>query len=138
MVPAPSDRHQRLEAELLLVLAPLAKRLGLITTVETGLFRADKDYKVPDLVVSRPEDRSERGVEGRAELVIEIRSPGDETHEKIEWYLSVGVREVVVIDRDTLGVTRFGSAGALAVTFETLEGPRLRLSWDGGREEISV
>jgi len=138
MVPPPFDRLQRLEAKLLLALAPPAQRLGLVTTVETGVFRADNDYRVPDLVISRSEDRSERGIEGRAELVIEIRSPNDETYQKIDWYLSVGVREVVVIDRDTLGVTRFGSNGALAVTFETLEGPRLRLTWDGGQEEISV
>jgi len=138
MVPPASDRHQRLETELLLVLAPLAKGLGLVATVETGVFRADNDYKVPDLAVTCAQDRSERGIEARAEMVIEIRSPGDETYQKIDWYLSVGVREVIVIDRDTLGVTRFGSGGALPVTFETIEGPRLRLTWADGNEVIAL
>jgi Uma2 family endonuclease len=33
--------------------------------------------------------------------VIEIHSPGDETYEKFPFFAKLGVREVVVIDRDT-------------------------------------
>lgn len=51
--------------------------------------------------------RSERGVEGRALLVVEIRSPGDEAFEKVEFCERVGVREVLVIDRDSKSLRRW-------------------------------
>lgn len=34
-------------------------------------------------------------------MVIEVESPGDESREKLPFYLGVGVREVLLIDRDT-------------------------------------
>jgi predicted membrane GTPase involved in stress response len=49
----------------------------LVLSYETGLYaraHGESNYRVPDLLLRRPEDRSERGVEGRAELVIEILS----------------------------------------------------------------
>ena len=33
--------------------------------------------------------------------MIEIRSPEDETYDKLPFYAALGTREVVVIDRDT-------------------------------------
>jgi len=73
MVPPAGGPHQEFAGELFLVLAPLAKRRGLRPYYETGLFRADKNYRVPDQLYCRPEHESERGAEG-AELVVEIRS----------------------------------------------------------------
>ena len=40
VVPSPGGRHQRLGSELLVALAPLAERSGLVPSSETGLFRA--------------------------------------------------------------------------------------------------
>jgi len=40
-------------------------------------------------------------------LVIEIHSPDDETYKKLPWYAKQGVREVVVINRDTRKVELF-------------------------------
>ena len=34
-------------------------------------------------------------------MVVEIRSPGDETMEKLPFYAQLGVPEVWIIDRDT-------------------------------------
>jgi Uma2 family endonuclease len=53
-----------------------------------------------DVVVARPEHTSSRGVEGPAGLVVEIRSPDDETYEKFPFYEQVGVREVLVVELD--------------------------------------
>ncbi|HEX6986206.1 MAG TPA: Uma2 family endonuclease [Planctomycetaceae bacterium] len=63
-----------------------------------------RDYRAPDLVLVGPDrlDRlRETHVEGGPTVAVEIRSPGDETYEKFEFYASVGTAEVWVIDRDT-------------------------------------
>ena len=56
------------------------------------------------MVVFGPEAASERGVDGRPEVVVEIRSPGDEPDAKVPWYVAHGARAVLVIERDTLGL----------------------------------
>jgi Uma2 family endonuclease len=76
-----------------LILGPLAERHGLVPSYETGLFGADDDYRVPDQLYCRPGQQSDRGAEG-AELIVEIRSKGDETYEKIGFYAELGVREI--------------------------------------------
>jgi Uma2 family endonuclease len=62
------------------------------------------DYRIPDLVLLRPErfaiDRNEY-FEGAPSVVVEIRSPGDETDEKMPFYRDLGVPEVWIVDRDT-------------------------------------
>jgi Uma2 family endonuclease len=63
-----------------------------------------KDYRIPDLVLLRPErfaiDRNEY-FEGAPDVVVEIQSPGDETEEKMPFYFRLGVPEVWVIQRDS-------------------------------------
>ncbi|MDQ6784851.1 MAG: Uma2 family endonuclease [Actinomycetota bacterium] len=104
MVPAPGFRHQALESWLVETWAPVARHVGLQVTAETGLFDpavpGNSSYRRPDVVVSRPEHISARGVEGRAELAVEIRSPGDETDAKVPFYERVGVAEMLIIDTD--------------------------------------
>lgn len=115
VVPPANSEHQRLEFELVMLLGPLARQLGLVFRFEMGVIApgvADwSDFKVPDLLIASPESVSERGVEGRAELVIEIRSPGDETFDKIDWYGRAGTQELLVIDRDTKQVRHWGFPG---------------------------
>lgn len=151
MVPPAGGPHQRLGSELLQVLAPLSKRRGLIPSYETGLFRSSDDYRVPDQLYCRPEHQSERGAEG-AELVVEIRSEGDETYDKIGFYAGLGVREMLVVHpqgrrvellravgttllpvtADAQGAVRSDVLGAL---FVTVAG-RLRISWEDGVADI--
>ena len=84
---------------MIAVFVGVAKRRGLgPVPYETGLFAADDDYRVPDIVVSRPVNRSHRGVDGTAELVVELRSPGDESYEKLPWYAARGVSEMLIVD----------------------------------------
>lgn len=154
MVPPPSGPHQRLGMRLAHVLDALAREKGLVGSYETGLFRpgTDDDYRVPDQLYAGPELLSERGVEGPAELVVEIRSPGDETYDKLRFYASLGVAEVLVVhpgegraelfllrgDRHVLvqpdahGEVALRSLG---LRLSTLEG-RLRLAWSGGHAEL--
>jgi len=138
MVPPASGPHQRFGFHLALVVHRLADERGLLMSQETGFFRATEDYRVPDWAVYRPDQASERGAEG-AELVLEIRSPRDESMVKIPWYLAQGCREVLIIDRDTLDVELHVAAGRLDIarsevlgcTFTTVAGPGVRVVWDG-------
>ncbi len=135
--------------KLLRALAPLAEARGLEARYETGLFRpeVDNDYRVPDQLYARPQFRSERGFEGGAALVVEILSPADETYAKLDWYASVGVEEVLVIEPATRRVELFANRDGhmervnpvviecLGVRAETVGG-KLRLTWDSGTTDI--
>lgn len=104
MVPPPSGYHQRLASWLAGQWRPLAAAAGLEVIAETGLFDpavADfSSYRQPDLAVYRPDQLSRRGIEGRAELVVEIRSLDDESYQKIPFYQRVGVAELLIIEVD--------------------------------------
>lgn len=151
MVPPPGGPHQNFGAELLMVLGPLAKRRGLQPHYEAGLFRSAKDYRVPDQLYCRPEHRSARGAEG-AEFVVEIRSPGDETYDKLDFYAERGVRELLIahpterrvellravnthlllVTSDATGAVR---SEVLQAGFATV-GTVLRISWDHGSADL--
>lgn len=57
-------------------------------------------------------------MEGRAGPAIKIRSPGDETFEKIGWYGRVGVAELLVVDRDTRAVRHWVADGPVPAETE--------------------
>jgi Uma2 family endonuclease len=104
MVPPPKEVHGRIATWFAAMLWPLARAAGLRVSSETGVFDpavADfSSYRVPDVVVYGPSATSERGVEGRAELVVEVRSPSDESYQKLPFYERVGVAEVLIMERD--------------------------------------
>jgi Uma2 family endonuclease len=105
MAPPPSFGHQSLGTDLLIFLGPRLAQLRIRMLYETGLFRpggARLDYRVPDLsfipVDAPPGLVTARGIEGAATAVLELLSPEDETYDKLPFYASLGVREVIVID----------------------------------------
>ncbi len=153
MPPPPGDPHQDLGQALFRVLAPLAERRGLRPRYETGLFRTADDYRVPDQVYARPDHFSTRGVEGTADVIVEVRSPHDETYEKLDWYAAQGIREVLVVHpgdrRIELYVLRAGrmmlvqpdaagevASDVLGARFSTVAGPRLRVTSDDGVADV--
>ncbi len=73
--------------------------------MEPGIFEPGvpdmKSYRVPDLGFAHPEDVTERGIEGRAALAVEILSPRDESYEKLPFYRAVGVEELLYLDQKT-------------------------------------
>jgi Uma2 family endonuclease len=96
----PKMWHAVLNTDLVLALAPLTRARGLLAVGSCcGLFGAEDDWRVPDQLYARPEDAREEGVVS-AELVVEIRSPGDDTYRKLPFYAARGVREVLVVHRD--------------------------------------
>lgn len=111
LVPPASERHQSLQAELVVALRPAARRHGWKVTTNTGVLASDDDYRVADVVVFSREAASHRGVDGAPEVVIEVRSSHDETYEKVPWYLARGAKAVLVIDRDTLALQLYAPDG---------------------------
>lgn len=151
VVPPPKGPHQRFSGTFFRMVAPLAERHGLVPHMETGLFESADNYKVPDQVYSRPEHLSDRGVEG-AEAVIEVRSGGDETYAKFDFYAALGVREVLVLHPDERRVELFRLIGGrllpvtpdasgelasdvLGIRIRTVDG-KLRITWAGGAVDI--
>lgn len=61
MVPPAGDAQQEVQADLYPVLYPAARRRGLVPRFETGLYRTAEDYKVPDQLYCRPDQRTARG-----------------------------------------------------------------------------
>jgi Uma2 family endonuclease len=98
MNPAPAGWHARVDQQLAELLGALARRAGLTATGPFNLGQGEKDYRVPDRGLHR--DWSDRVWYSTAALVVEIVSPGDESYQKLEFYATRRVDEVVIIDRE--------------------------------------
>lgn len=62
------------------------------------------NYRIPDILLLLPDCfhiNKGKFFEGVPSAVIEIHSPGDESYEKLPFYLQLGVPEVWIIDRDS-------------------------------------
>lgn len=153
MVPQPTFGHQLLAGHLHHILWPLVHAAGLQTVYETGLYGSERNYRVPDLLVLDPTRASHRGIEGRAEVVIEILSPGDESRAKLPFYAKHGTQEIWLIEPETRAVEVYvlrgqtyfpvapeadGSVRAprLGLVLRTVAGPKLRLEWADGAADI--
>jgi Uma2 family endonuclease len=117
MTPSPSFLHQWQASRILNFLVEVwGPRTGGGAVMQVNVStteRWDRDYRIPDVSVMRS-DRLPRGeaLFVQPNVVFEIRSPGDETYEKLPFYAEVGVDAVVVIERDTKAVQVFGRSGA--------------------------
>jgi Uma2 family endonuclease len=107
MAPLPNDDHQDLVFEFGLVFGETISKPGL-GKVRPGINLAasadnwEHDYGVPDVVVLLAETSAENFSTfwtGPADFVIEITSPRDRTYEKLPFYSRIGVRELLVVDR---------------------------------------
>ncbi len=62
-----------------------------------------KNYRCPDVLVFLPDCPAEhRGSHffGGPDFAVEIVSPGDRSRKKLDFYAKVGVRELLIVDRD--------------------------------------
>jgi Uma2 family endonuclease len=151
LVNPPKFWHAELSLRLGHVLVPMADARGLRAAGEGGVFGAADDWRVPDQIYVLPEDVRDDGVVS-AELVVEIRSPGDDSYRKLGFYAARGVGEVLIVHQDrrfelfrlgdgVLAPVSPGDGGGvccktLGVTFTTVAGPRLCIAWDGGSAEV--
>lgn len=109
MAPAPAYEHQRIVSAIDRFLGPLCERRARgVLAVAVSVFRdvsAREDYRIPDLTfvaTGRQHIVAADGIRGGGpDLVIEVRSPEDETYDKFAFFAQLGVREIIVIHRDT-------------------------------------
>ena len=105
MVPPASSAHNNFGFRLAATFRSAADGRGLLGFVEPGVFdpavAGMTSYRVPDLGFARPEHVTPRGIEGRAALVVEVLSPGDESLDKLGFYRHVGVEELLYVDPTT-------------------------------------
>ena len=111
MPPMPNRMHQRFGRNLLIHLQThWAEPRGCQVDQEVNLTTPEdewqwtKNYRIPDLVLTTPDrfhiDKGEYMV-GAPLVVVEVRSPRDETYQKFPFYAGLGVPEVWVFDRET-------------------------------------
>lgn len=155
MCPVPTTSHNNLAYDLRDHLKRRwAKPFGNRVYGETNLTTPDdepqwvKNYRIPDLVLLDPPrfgiDKNEY-LAGAPLVVVEIRSPDDESYEKLPFYAGLGVPEVWVIDRDSkMPEVRVLAAGAYALVAADAAGwhvspaTGVRLMSAGGKLRVQV
>jgi len=163
MAPASTNEHQRILDELIMFLGPLLKAAGR-GVLRSGINVFDEassseSYRIPDLTfvaAGREALFAADGIRGGGpDVVIEIRSPNDESYEKLPFYAKLGVREAIIVDRDTKQteiIRRVGdryepvapeadgsvASEVLGVCFALLDGPRLLVTDTADRSVSSA
>ena len=107
MSPMANIEHQLLATELSIAIGTVItwqNRGQTLAGANVSDRRQDwtENYRVPDGLVFKPDTKAVNcGTHwfGGPELAIEIVSPGDRTLEKLDFYASVGTRELLVVDR---------------------------------------
>jgi Uma2 family endonuclease len=107
MAPLPNDEHQEIQSKLTSILEFVIGWQGL-GDVRAGVNVSDreddwtKNYRCPDVVVFLKNTKARNCNEfwlGGPDFAVEIVSPKDASRQKLEFYASVGVRELLIIDR---------------------------------------
>jgi Putative restriction endonuclease len=120
MAPMAHPFHGYVYDRVTVLLGPVVKRAGLISTAAFNLGQPD-DFRVPDgglhwalpTTVYVP----------TAAAVIEIESPDDETWDKLDFYAERGVSEVLIVSYLSRSATWLGLAAP--GRYETLDHSRL-------------
>ncbi len=108
MTPAPNNQHQRLVARLTAILEVVISDGGL-GEVFSNLNVSDREdgwlenFREPDVAVvlkgSRAKD-CDTHFYGGPDFLVEIVSPDDRSRDKFRFYGKIGVRELMIVDRD--------------------------------------
>jgi Uma2 family endonuclease len=126
MTPAPNVEHQRMLGRMIEFLGPLL-RLTHRGTLISGInvFREagpTANYRTPDLTfvaAGREHVLHDDGVRGEGpDAVVEIRSPEDETYDKLPFFAALNVQEVIVCHRDSKEPEIFRLAGSQYVAVQ--------------------
>ncbi len=133
MPPMANDDHQEIVSSFTFVLVASVGVPGL-GKVRAGVNLAaaaedwEHDYRVPDVVVFLADTAAEnhnRFWTGPADFIIEITSPRDRTYEKLGFYSQIGVREVLILNRQSwaLELYRYQDGGLQKAGESTLQQP---------------
>jgi Putative restriction endonuclease len=102
VAPTAHSSHGWLDQQLAELLGPLARAAGLGGTGPFNLGEPD-DFRVPDRGLHR--SRPHAVWIPTAAVVVEIESPDDETWEKLDFFASHGVDELLIVSGATRSVT---------------------------------
>jgi Uma2 family endonuclease len=138
MNPLPNDEHQDLVGHLdtIFHLAIDWPELGKVrpgVNVSDRQAEWQRNYRGPDVVVVL-NDSTARNLGsywlGGPDFVVEILSFGDRSREKLPFYASIGVREVLIVDRDpwALELYRLDAEQLKLVRRDSLKQPQLLVS----------
>jgi Uma2 family endonuclease len=109
MVPAPSGPHAYIAQQLAVLLDGPARTVGLVPAMhEFNLGESEADFRIPDGGLHRDIPRATWF--STAALVVEIVSAGDESWQKLPFYASHGVDEVLIVDPSERAVHWLGLA----------------------------
>ena len=106
MAPLANNEHQRIATALARVFMDVAgEQAHVLAGANVSARGADwaHDYRCPDVVVVLPGGTArDAGThwQGGPDLVVEVVSPNDRSREKLAFYASLGVREVLLVERD--------------------------------------
>ncbi|MCH8042236.1 MAG: Uma2 family endonuclease [Planctomycetes bacterium] len=131
MAPMPNDEHQQIVMRLGSILQEVIGWPGsgeVRPGVNLSAAEEDwkSDYRVPDIAVFLNDTAAiNRGThwQGAADFLVEVISTDDRTREKLPYYASLGVRELLLIDRDPWAVElyRLGEGGLEPVGVSRLD-----------------
>ncbi|MGO9112576.1 MAG: Uma2 family endonuclease [Thermoguttaceae bacterium] len=135
MPPVANDDHQEIVSSFTFVLGASVGVPGL-GKVRPGVNLAasaedrEHDYRVPDVVVFMADTAAENHNwfwTGPADFVIEVTSPRDRTYEKVSFYSQIGVRELLIVNRQSwaLDLYRHQDDSLQKVGESTLEHPEV-------------
>jgi Uma2 family endonuclease len=125
-LPKPKLAHAVVVMNLILLVGPLVRsRGGVICTATIDVCFLGADPVKPDIVILLPggvATESERGIEGPPDIVIEVLSPSNRTHDlltKRALYQRGGVREYWIGDPDnqTLEVVSYADGRSVSRVF---------------------
>jgi Uma2 family endonuclease len=129
MSPLASDEHQRIVAELFFILRTVVGRAGDIrpgVNVSDRLTDWKRNYRVPDVVLRLSGGRAqilENHWHGGPDFVVEVVSPGDRSRKKLDFYASIGVRELLLVDRALRYLELYAPQGKQLVPVGVLRAP---------------
>ncbi len=112
MTPLPNNEHQEIVSRLIFVFESVVGVPGL-GRVTPGVNLAEptgdweQNYRCPDVAVFLRDTVAEDcGTfwRGAADFLVEIASPGDRSHDKLGFYEKIGVRELLLVNRDPWGL----------------------------------
>ena len=118
IVPAPGAAHSLIAQQLAILLDGPARAAGLVVSVDFNLGVAE-NYRVPDLGLHRGRPRGTWIPTAAAG--VEIRSPEDETWEKLSFYAGCQVDELIIVDPSTRSVDWRALRGGEYVAVERSE-----------------
>ena len=115
VMPDPDNQHQVFVTELVFLLTLVVTRVGLGRAYAGGNISSREDkwtsnYRVPDVTVFLNDNPAEdRGTHwlGGPDLAVEIVSDNDKSRKKLDFYASVGTRELLIVDRDPWQIELF-------------------------------